>query len=120
MEGASTVMVVIHDAFQSILNWEYFFTTEGLGSTWDNFGLDTHIYQVWGDAPTYSWEQHLNQPCTRTSELSQSNSNWTTVSVTSQFPGRSDRDLTPGLTSFGCSKFGECRSRDSEDCALGD
>lgn len=38
LEGAYPVMAVIHDAFQPIANWEYFFTTDGYGATWDNFG----------------------------------------------------------------------------------
>lgn len=76
LDGASPVMVVIHDAFEPVLNWEYFFTTEGMGAAWENFGLDTHIYQAWN--PDFSQEQHLSQPCTQTSALSQSQSNWTT------------------------------------------
>lgn len=44
IEGANEVMVVIHDAFQPLLNWRYFWSEESLGLNWTNYALDTREY----------------------------------------------------------------------------
>jgi glucan 1,3-beta-glucosidase len=40
-EGSQEVMVVIHDAFQPLLNWKYFWSEPSLGLNWTNYALDT-------------------------------------------------------------------------------
>jgi glucan 1,3-beta-glucosidase len=40
-DGSQEVMVVIHDAFQPLLNWEYFWSQPNLGLNWTNYALDT-------------------------------------------------------------------------------
>lgn len=44
IDGANEIMVVIHDAFQPLLNWRYFWGEESLGLNWTNYALDTREY----------------------------------------------------------------------------
>lgn len=103
---------------------DYFFTAEEWGAGWENFGLDTHIYQAFAHFPSFSWEQHLNQPCTRTAELEESNSKWTTFGACSSLQPFSNPLLTPspsiplppvGEMSLGiqtyCVQYQECINR---------
>ncbi|EIW70375.1 hypothetical protein TREMEDRAFT_43106 [Tremella mesenterica DSM 1558] len=63
IDGGHEVMVFIHDAFQPLANWDYFFSTEGLGLSWTNYGVDTHIYDAFGSSPDKTWQEHLDTMC---------------------------------------------------------
>ncbi|KIR40547.1 glucan 1,3-beta-glucosidase [Cryptococcus deuterogattii 99/473] len=63
IEGANEVMVVIHDAFQPLLNWRYFWSEESLGLNWTNYALDTHIYDAFNGADQKSYQEHLDTIC---------------------------------------------------------
>jgi glucan 1,3-beta-glucosidase len=43
-EGDHEVMVVIHDAFQPLMNWNYFWSEASLGLNWTNYALDTRMW----------------------------------------------------------------------------
>ncbi|KAJ9104467.1 hypothetical protein QFC21_001962 [Naganishia friedmannii] len=44
--GNTVSMVIVHDAFQALDNWKYWFT-ESKGAQWVNYGIDTHLYHAW-------------------------------------------------------------------------
>jgi hypothetical protein len=60
--GQNVSMVVVHDAFQPLDNWKYWFT-ESKGSEWINYGLDTHIYHAWPPAADYDNYGHIISAC---------------------------------------------------------
>ncbi|RSH87288.1 hypothetical protein EHS25_003197 [Saitozyma podzolica] len=63
LDGNNEVMVVIHDAFQPVLNWQYFFSTDTLGLNWTNYAVDTHIYDAFGDSSSKTNQEHLDTIC---------------------------------------------------------
>lgn len=59
--------------------WDYFFNAEHLGSSWVNFGLDTHIYGAFGGAASRSTDEQLGAVCAGTSTLVQAQAGWATI-----------------------------------------
>ncbi|GHJ84828.1 hypothetical protein NliqN6_1230 [Naganishia liquefaciens] len=55
--GNNISMVVVHDAFQPLENWKYWFH-ESRGADWVNYGLDRHSYFAW---PPYSEYQNYDR-----------------------------------------------------------
>ncbi|WWD17228.1 hypothetical protein CI109_101666 [Kwoniella shandongensis] len=70
-ESSNEVMVVIHDAFQPVLNWKYFWSQEHLGMNWTNYALDTHIYDAFGGSSSKSWQEHLDTICAQSAAISE-------------------------------------------------
>ncbi|CAD6586594.1 MAG: hypothetical protein TREMPRED_004495, partial [Tremellales sp. Tagirdzhanova-0007] len=70
ISGSNEVMVVIHDAFQPLLNWEYFWSEPSLGLNWTNYALDTHIYDAFGGSSGKSDQEHLDTICAMASDIS--------------------------------------------------
>lgn len=68
--GGNVSMVVIHDCFRPLGDWEYFFQTTG--SNWTNYALDTHVYQAFGDSMTD--EEHIQSVCAQESNIAASQS----------------------------------------------
>lgn len=67
--GSQEVMVVIHDAFQPLLNWEYFWSQPSLGLNWTNYALDTHIYDAFGTTANKTMQEHLDTICSLASNI---------------------------------------------------
>ncbi len=86
-------MVMIHDCFRPLSDWDYFFSTGG--AAWINYALDTHIYQAFADAPNMSDDQQLMGICGQQSTISISQSKLPTVSPVST-KGRAIVDLVLG------------------------
>ncbi|KAL7421647.1 hypothetical protein Q5752_003416 [Cryptotrichosporon argae] len=63
------VMVVIHDAFQPLLNWMYFWSEEQYGANWTNYALDTHIYDAFGTDNLKSQQEHLDTICAMSADI---------------------------------------------------
>ncbi|KZT55844.1 glycoside hydrolase family 5 protein [Calocera cornea HHB12733] len=71
-----SLVVVIHDAYQSFDYWSGFLT-ESNGGSW--VMMDTHIYQVFDDSElSYTWPEHISSACAHGSQLA-SNDLWTIV-----------------------------------------
>ncbi|OWZ37095.1 glucan 1,3-beta-glucosidase [Cryptococcus neoformans AD2-60a] len=71
IDGANEIMVVIHDAFQPLLNWRYFWGEESLGLNWTNYALDTHIYDAFGGADQKSYQEHLDTICALSASIAE-------------------------------------------------
>ncbi|WWC89245.1 uncharacterized protein L201_004165 [Kwoniella dendrophila CBS 6074] len=69
IQGSKEVMVVIHDAFQPVLNWKYFWSEPTLGLNWTNYALDTHIYDAFGGADQKTYQEHLDTICYQSAAL---------------------------------------------------
>ncbi|ORY32786.1 glycoside hydrolase superfamily [Naematelia encephala] len=67
--GENEVMVVIHDAFQPLMNWEYFWSEPSLGLNWTNYALDTHIYGAFGSSADQTEQEHLDAICSQSSAI---------------------------------------------------
>ncbi|KAK8864468.1 hypothetical protein IAR55_001718 [Kwoniella newhampshirensis] len=78
-EGFNEVMVVIHDAFQPVLNWKYFWSQENLGLNWTNYALDTHIYDAFGGASSKSWQEHLDTICWQAAAIAEAQTNFPVI-----------------------------------------
>ncbi|EJU03454.1 glycoside hydrolase [Dacryopinax primogenitus] len=71
-----SLVVVLHDAFQSFSYWSGFLT-EANGGSW--VMMDTHIYQVFEDYYLeMSWDDHISNACSNAGNLA-SNDLWTIV-----------------------------------------
>jgi len=68
-EGSKEVMVVIHDAFQPLLNWNYFWSEPSLGLNWTNYALDTHFYDAFGSSASKSKQEHLDTVCSLSANM---------------------------------------------------
>lgn len=66
---------MIHDAFQPLANWEYFFSTTG--STWINYAIDTHIYRAFSGAATDS--ENIESICSQHDPIAASQSRLPTI-----------------------------------------
>ncbi|KAL7412182.1 glycoside hydrolase superfamily [Mrakia frigida] len=77
LDSAAPVTVVIHDAFQAVLNWEYFFGNTSLGGSCINFALDTHIYEAFNGQDAMTHEEHMASMCARTADIAEVSKNIT-------------------------------------------
>ncbi|OCF60683.1 glucan 1,3-beta-glucosidase [Kwoniella mangroviensis CBS 10435] len=71
LSGSNEVMVVIHDAFQPVLNWKYFWSQESMGLNWTNYALDTHIYDAFGGSNLKTYQEHLDTICAQAAAISE-------------------------------------------------
>ncbi|TYJ54574.1 hypothetical protein B9479_004803 [Cryptococcus floricola] len=71
ISGANETMVVIHDAFQPLLNWKYFWSEASLGLNWTNYALDTHIYDAFNGASSKTHQEHLDTICALSSSIAE-------------------------------------------------
>ncbi|WVQ80824.1 hypothetical protein IAT38_002931 [Cryptococcus sp. DSM 104549] len=71
ISGANEVMVVIHDAFQPVLNWKYFWSEASLGLNWTNYALDTHIYDAFGTSSQKTYQEHLDTICAQAANIAE-------------------------------------------------
>lgn len=60
--GNNVSMVVVHDAFQALDNWKYWFT-ESKGAQWVNYGIDTHLYHAWSPNADLDNYGHVAAAC---------------------------------------------------------
>ncbi|EJU03858.1 glycoside hydrolase family 5 protein [Dacryopinax primogenitus] len=67
VRNAGNLVVVLHDAFQSLDYWNGFLTSNTGAS---NVLMDTHIYQVFNtDQLQESWQGHINDACSNGARL---------------------------------------------------
>ncbi|WWC70062.1 uncharacterized protein I206_104007 [Kwoniella pini CBS 10737] len=71
ISGANEVMIIIHDAFQPILNWKYFWSEPSLGLNWTNYALDTHTYDAFNGADQKTYQEHLDTICAQSAAISE-------------------------------------------------
>ncbi|WRT66444.1 uncharacterized protein IL334_003402 [Kwoniella shivajii] len=71
LSGSNEVMVVIHDAFQPVLNWKYFWSEASLGLNWTNYALDTHIYDAFGGSNLKTYQEHLDTICAQSAAIAE-------------------------------------------------
>lgn len=87
--GQNVSMVIVHDAFQPLENWKYWFT-ESHGAQWINYGIDTHIYHAWPPAADYDNYGHIVSACGMKESLAAAQEWIPTVSISA---GHRDRVL---------------------------
>ena len=81
VSGNNESMIIIHDCFQPLSNWDFFFTN--YAGDWTNYGIDTHLYQAFNDYPNLSDVEHLQSTCAQQSSLVASQKKLPTVSIPS-------------------------------------
>ncbi|ORX36578.1 glycoside hydrolase superfamily [Kockovaella imperatae] len=79
MQGNHEVMVVVHDAFQPILNWQYFWSEPSLGLNWTNYALDSHYYDAFGDAANKTYQEHLDSLCAYISDVTEAQTHYPVI-----------------------------------------
>lgn len=66
--GNNISMVVVHDAFQPLENWRYWFH-ESKGAQWVNYGLDQHSYFAWPPYSEYQNYDRIESACSMKNSL---------------------------------------------------
>ncbi len=79
VSGSNESMVIVHDCFQPLANWDYFFSA--YAGNWTNYGIDTHLYQAFNDYPNMSDTEQLQSTCGQQSSLTTSQAKLPTVSL---------------------------------------
>jgi glucan 1,3-beta-glucosidase len=80
LPGNNISMVVVHDAFQPLSNWKYWFT-ESKGAQWVNYGLDQHSYFAWPPYSEYENYDRIVAACSMKDSLAAAQEWIPTVSV---------------------------------------
>ncbi|KAJ9111411.1 hypothetical protein QFC19_001180 [Naganishia cerealis] len=99
--GNNVSMVIVHDAFQALDNWKYWFT-ESFGSVWTNYGIDTHLYRAWESSRTNY--EHIASACAMKDTLAAAQE-WIPTFV---------GEMSLGVGTF-CVDYKECFNLTSQD-----
>ncbi|KAJ9114663.1 hypothetical protein QFC22_005539 [Naganishia vaughanmartiniae] len=101
--GKTVSMVIVHDAFQALDNWKYWFT-ESKGSQWVNYGIDTHLYHAWSPNADLDNYGHVVAAC-GTADMLAAAQEWIPTFVGEQ---------SLGVGTF-CVDYKECFDLTSQD-----